>query len=161
MNNKVQINIKEINSSRLLAKYLQNEEIDFDYQSNFEIISTRKSLTATRSIMLTALIAGLIGFLSVILFQYWAGIDYYRLNIGNKPMFALITALPYAFEIAVLFAGIAAFAVFLWMTVSNGNKMENADTENVKFIIEANDLEKCKAFCNKNNINYVIDEKIN
>ena len=60
------------------------------------------------------LIAGAIGLGLAMWFQYWSSAQDWPLNIGGKPFDSLPAFIPVAFELLILFGGLAtAFALFV------------------------------------------------
>lgn len=158
MTNKRTIYIDTLDSASMLAEFLENTSLEYDYNSKYQLITSRKVSPKAKRIMTTALIIGLLGFISTFLFQYCACIYYYPLNIGNRPMFSIITVLPYAFEIAVLLAGLGGFIAFLILSNYSDKQIDENTNCNVKFIINKKDFEECRTFCKNNNINFEVDE---
>jgi hypothetical protein len=161
MNNKVTIKIKYGKTAALSLDYLEKQNIDYDYQSNFEIIHSRRIDRSNKKIPQVALIAGLFAFLGTIAFQYWAGTVYYPLNIGNKPFFTILTALPYAFEIAVLFAVTGASITFMLSAVKKDKKHFTIDYDSVIVHIDNTYFNEFKEYCEINKIEYEIIEANN
>jgi len=115
MNKSSEVNIvlKNQKDAKLLCQLLDSAKIEYQYYSLFALNNSRKTANTSR-LPLTALIFGLAGFIFGFLLQYWAGFYNYQMNIGNKPFFAFVTSIPISFELAVLSAGIASFAAFIY-----------------------------------------------
>ena len=116
----VKIVIKNQIDAKLLSQLLDSAKIEYQYYSMFALDSSRKTAKTSR-LPLTAIIFGLAGFIFGFLLQYWAGFYNYQINIGNKPFFALVTSVPISFELAVLCAGIASFAAFIYKLKMDAN----------------------------------------
>ncbi|GEM_PF-6990345 len=159
MNNKYCYSIKEINDAELIVNHLDYNGIAFDYQSNYPIIHSREITRSSRNIPRIALLAAMLGFIGTIGFEYWAGTYYLPLNIGNKPYFSIVTALPYAFEIAVLFATVASFILFLLIS-KRDNRQTVRKTNAVYFYIDNDYIDDFNKFCATNKIEYEICEPI-
>jgi hypothetical protein len=158
MNKNKIIEIKERKDAEKITEFLEKKEIPFDYQSPYELIHSRKVSEKTRRIPRFALLGGIAGFAGTFFFQYWAGTSYYPLNIGNKPFFSIITALPYAFEIAVLFAVISAFISFISLVKHQDKKALPQKAGTIIFEIEKNHFDELINFCSNNSITYDISE---
>lgn len=78
----------------------------------WEAIGHRKS-----KLPLIVLIGGLIGAIGGFLFQYWASVHAYPLNIGGRPLNSWVAFIVPAFETTILFA---SFAAVLGMFFLNG-----------------------------------------
>src|SRR5437660_967458 len=59
------------------------------------------------------LIAGVIGALSALAFQFYAAVLDWPMNIGGKPDNSTLAFIPITFELTVLLAGLATVAAFL------------------------------------------------
>ena len=88
-----------------------------------------KKINNNKIIQILALFFGVFGFLIAGYFQYWVGVSYYKMNLGGKPFFGIITSIPISFEIAVLFAGIALFITLFVLVYQSFIKIEQADRE--------------------------------
>lgn len=71
-------------------------------------ISERKS-----RIPIIALFGGIIGLSISIYFQYWSSAMDYRLNLGGKPFFSILPAIPISFEITALITALCIYFGFL------------------------------------------------
>ena len=71
-----------------------------------------------------AFIAGLIGLILSLCYQYWTATDY-PLNLGGKPFFSWIAAIPVTFEFTVLFTIMTIFIGFLFRKRSLGTYKAN------------------------------------
>ena len=59
---------------------------------------------------------GLAGAAGILLFQYWATITSWPINVGGKPWNSLAAFVPATFEVMVLCAGVGTFLAFIWRT---------------------------------------------
>jgi hypothetical protein len=59
---------------------------------------------------------GLSGAAAILLFQYWATIMSWPINVGGKPWNSLPAFVPAAFEVMVLCAGVGTFLAFIWLS---------------------------------------------
>jgi ActD protein len=57
---------------------------------------------------------GLSGAAAILLFQYWATIASWPINVGGKPWNSLPAFVPATFEVMVLCAGVGTFVAFIW-----------------------------------------------
>ena len=60
-----------------------------------------------------ALVAGAVGLISAIGFQFYAAVFDWALNVGGKPDNSTLAFVPITFELTVLFAGLATAIAFL------------------------------------------------
>ena len=59
-------------------------------------------------------IAGGLGLLFSLYFQYWTSVHDWPINVGGKPMNSFIAFIPVSFEIMVLFGALITVAAFFW-----------------------------------------------
>jgi hypothetical protein len=59
---------------------------------------------------------GLLGAVSIGIFQYWASAVSWPINVGGKPWNSLPAFVPVIFEVTVLFGGVGTVAFFIWYT---------------------------------------------
>jgi hypothetical protein len=144
-----QIRVLEPRKASILVRELKELNVDFDYQSHFELEQSKKVVKHTKSITKAAMILGFLTFFGIMLFQFWAGTDYYKMNIGNKPLFSVITALPYAFELAVLLAGISGFIIFMNLLRKYNTKTIETDEFETVFLINDADIKISSGFVKK------------
>ena len=149
-----QIRVLEPRKASILVRELKELNVDFDYQSHFELEQSKKVVKHTKSITKAAMLLGFLTFLGIILFQFWAGTDYYKMNTGNKPLFSVITALPYAFELAVLLAGISGFIIFMNLLRKYNTKTIETDEFETVFLINDADIKIFERICKENGIDY-------
>ena len=149
-----QIRVLEPRKASILVRELKELNVDFDYQSHFELEQSKKVVKHTKSITKAAMLLGFLTFLGIILFQFWAETDYYKMNTGNKPLFSVITALPYAFELAVLLAGISGFIIFMNLLRKYNTKTIEADDFETVFLINDADIKIFERICKENGIDY-------
>lgn len=83
---------------------------------------------------LLVLIGGLTGAIGGFMFQYWASVIAYPMNIGGRPLNSWVAFLIPSFEMMIL---IAAFAAVLGMFILNGLPMPYHPAFNVERFAEA------------------------
>jgi hypothetical protein len=75
-----------------------------------------------------AFLLGLSGAVAILIFQYWATIASWPINVGGKPWNSLPAFIPATFEVMVLCAGVGTFLAFLWVArLSPGRRVAFAD----------------------------------
>ena len=138
-----------------LIDFLNESKMPYDYQSGFYPARISKKQSGSRVIQLSALICGIIGFAAALLYQYYTSAIYYPLNTGNRGTFSIVSALPIAFEIAVLLAGLAAFTAFILLNsklTSNKGSLKS-DSDFILFC-ETKDVQQIEDFLIDNNFKF-------
>lgn len=59
-------------------------------------------------------VLGLLGAVSILLFQYWTTAMSWPINVGGKPWNSLPAFIPVTFEVMVLCAGVGTVVAFIW-----------------------------------------------
>jgi hypothetical protein len=88
-----------------------------DAYSPFPIEELSETMGGHDRLPLIVLIGGIVGGASGFLFQYWASVIDYPLNIGGRPLNSWPSFIPVTFEMTIL---VAAFAAVLGMLGLNG-----------------------------------------
>lgn len=153
---RILINSKDLNEkAEMLLDFLERKSIQYDSQSYLPLKSPGRKLTqVNRSIKISALMFGILGFVSSMLFQYWSQTVYYRQNIGNREFFSWVTSLPIAFEIAVLSAALAAFIAFIIAVKSDKSKSFDIGNDDFCLFISQNDIDDVIEFLQSNKIEF-------
>ena len=66
------------------------------------------------------LVAGTVGVAVALWFQYWASDTSWPIDVGGKPFDSFPAFVPVAFEVLVLFAGLATAAAFVIRSIREG-----------------------------------------
>lgn len=106
---------------------LKSDGISYLSFSSVPISLDSKKINSIKAIQSITMIFGIFGFVIATYFQFWAGVLYYKMNLGGKPFFGAITSVPFSFEIAVLFAGIALFTLLFFLIFRSTHKIDKED----------------------------------
>lgn len=89
-------------------------------------------------------VAGLIGLIFALSFQYWISVKVWPINIGGKADNAFAAYIPIAFEITVLFGAFISIFAFLFKSklfpkIDRGVVLEGATQDKFVIALELND----------------------
>lgn len=106
------------NEGKLLAavRCLRENKIAIsDVYSPYAIHGIDEAMGVRRSrLAWVTLIAGFIGLVLAMYFQFWTSVVDWPVNVGGKPDNSTLAFLPVTFEITVLFGGLATVVAFLF-----------------------------------------------
>lgn len=96
---------------------------------------------------LMVLAGGVLGVITALVMQYYVAVYEYPINVGGRPLNSWPAFIPITFELAVLFASIAAFGGTLWLAglplphhpVFNLAEFARASNDRFFLMIEASD----------------------
>ena len=128
---------------KVLTEYLRTKGIDYDYLSEMPIENSLILNSQQKVLIRWSLFSGFVCFVFAIYFQYWTESSYQLLNLGGKPFFSLITAIPISLEIGFLGTIIAGIIIFWIRSAANSkDEAEESNNEEILFIVDANTEQK-------------------
>ncbi|MDP2364755.1 MAG: DUF3341 domain-containing protein, partial [Ignavibacteria bacterium] len=115
MKEKTIIEFADENDFLSALDFLKSEtEIEFETISPIPLSISRKvGGNASRFISLMAVLGAILGFGLMAYFIWWTSAYDYKMNIGGKPFFSLISSLPIIFEITIFITLIFIIIGFL------------------------------------------------
>ncbi len=115
MKEKTIIEFANENDFHSALDYLKSEtEIEFDTISPIPLSISRKvGSKASGFISLMAVLGAILGFGLMAYFIWWTSASDYKMNIGGKPFFSLISSIPIIFEITIFITLIFIIIGFL------------------------------------------------
>lgn len=139
------------------VNFLEQSQFHFDFVSSIPLASMKRKNTSKISIHAISLIISLMFFVGIIFFQYYISSSYYRMNLGGKPFFNIITSIPFSLIITFFIALLSGLIAFLIKTkhsyVKYINKIQTVNPKlPEKFIIICDNSDELLTYISANNI---------
>ncbi|MCX7736837.1 MAG: DUF3341 domain-containing protein [Candidatus Kapabacteria bacterium] len=125
-------------------KIFSKRNFNHNYYSARDVSSDYKIEKDSKILPMIALIAGIIGILAAVFFQFWTSASDYPLNLSGKPFFSFLISIPITFEFMVFISVLAILVSFLFLSKSK-IKEPDVEKEIKKLISEGKSVLKVEA----------------
>lgn len=125
-------------------KIFSKRNFKHHYYSARDVNSDYKIDKESKILPMIALIAGILGILAAIFFQFWTSASDYPLNLSGKPFFSFLISIPITFEFMILLSVLSILVSFLLLSKSKINKPD-VEKEIKKLISEGKSILKVDA----------------